>query len=209
MNCTWTSFYQEFADKLAAFKDDRPSLIEKVGGMYEAIGMKLPKLDADGVPVDIDPYTVFGLFNKGISDSNRHKVVAALAERFGVEAPLPGDYDGAPILNNLNATFYAFVDDPRRGEGDIDNLWRVFEAQIALSAHDSSESRRAFELAYDAAWVEAHDGLVLGAPLRFRQSRFSQSVVFGRCRACGRGIGKTFPEQTGRDSEWKRISRAL
>lgn len=201
MNCTWTSFYQEFADKLAAFKDDRPSLIEKVGGMYEAIGMKLPKLDADGVPVDIDPYTVFGLFNKGISDSNRRKIVAALAERFGVEAPLPDDYDGAPILNNLNATFYAFVDDPRRGEGDIDNLWRVFEAQIALSAHDSSESRRAFELAYDAAvgqfglgW-KLTMGLFWARPFDFVSLDSRNRWFLGDAAHAGVALAKRFPSK--------------
>ena len=31
-------------------------------------------------------------------------------------------FDGIPVLNNLNATFYRFVGDPDRGEHDIDNI---------------------------------------------------------------------------------------
>ena len=42
---TWTGFCAEFADKLLAFKGDRQALIKKLLSVYEAIGMKFPKLD--------------------------------------------------------------------------------------------------------------------------------------------------------------------
>lgn len=146
---TWISFYEKLAEALLPYKDDRQKLVEKLKSLYEGIGMKFPKLDSTPMPVDIDPYTVYGLFNKGISEANRKKIIAAMAETFGIEADAPRDFDGIPVLNNLNATFYAFVGDSRRGEHDIDNLWKVFEAELALAADDNVENRKVFAEAFD------------------------------------------------------------
>lgn len=146
---TWPSFYQEFADKLLAYKNDRQTLISMVNDVYSRIGMPLPKLEADELQ-DIDPFTVFGLFNKGIKDANRRKIIVGIAEVFDVRADQPTTFEGVPVLNNLNATFYAFANDNRRGEHDIDNLWRVFDAELALAADDNVENRKAFVKAFDA-----------------------------------------------------------
>lgn len=58
------------------------------------------------------------------------------------------------MLNNLNATFYAFANDDRRGENDIDNLWHVFEAELALAADDNEETRKVFVEAFDTAVIQ-------------------------------------------------------
>lgn len=148
-DCTWTSFYQELADRLLPYKANRGKLIAKLQDAYSSMGMKFPKLDSMATPADIDPYTVFGLFNKGITNSNRNRIVAQLAKTFDIEAECPSDYDGVPVLNNLNATFYALTGDVRRHEYDIDNLWRVFETEIALAANPSVTMRDEFVRAYD------------------------------------------------------------
>ena len=150
---SWTGFYQEFADKLLAYKNDRQKLISVLNNVYFRIGMSLPKLEADELQ-DIDPFTVFGLFNKGITDANRKKIIAGIAKVFGVGAGQPTDFEGIPVLNNFNATFYAFSDDDRRGENDVDNLWRVFEAEVALAADDSEANRKAFVDAFDATVIQ-------------------------------------------------------
>lgn len=146
---TWTDFYQKLADKLLAYKDDRQTLVSMLNNVYTRIGMRPPKLEADELR-DIDPFTVFGLFNKGITDTNRQKIIAGIAEAFDIGADQPTDFEGIPVLNNLNATFYAFANDERRGEHDIDNLWHVFEAELVLAADDSEENRKAFVEAFDA-----------------------------------------------------------
>lgn len=151
---SWTGFYAELADKLIPYKDDRVGLIEKLATLYNDIGMKLPKLDSKSFPLDIDPYTVYGLFNKGITDTNRKKIIAAMATAFGVEAEQPTDFDGIPVLNNLNATFYAFVGDSHRGENDINNLWHIFETQLALAADDNEETRASFKDAFKNTVVQ-------------------------------------------------------
>ena len=58
----WIPFYEEFADKLLAYKDNRQELIEKIKQVYEVTGIKLPTIDRDkegnNILVDIDPFTV-------------------------------------------------------------------------------------------------------------------------------------------------------
>lgn len=147
----WVEFYMELADRLLPYKDDRGALIEKLQALYADLGMKFPKLDSGDAPADIDPYTVFGLFNKGVSLANRIKIAAAIGRALGVNAQPPTAFPGTPLLSNLNATFYAFVGDHRRGEHDIDNLWRAFEAQLALARTDNEQTRAEFVTAYNDA----------------------------------------------------------
>ena len=148
---TWIPFYQEFADKLLGYKDNRHDLIELVQEAYSSIGMRMPKLDADGVPTDIDPFTVFGLFNKGLTWSNRINLASSLGSLLGVSAPVPSDFDGIPVLMKFAATYYAFSDDSRRKDGDIDRLWDTFVSALAFADNPGDETREAFIAAYDAS----------------------------------------------------------
>ena len=145
----WVGFYMEFATKLLEYKTDRGSLIEKLQKVYSDIGMKLPKLEKDNIPKDIDPFTIFGLFNKGITDANRVSILGGIKAEFSIAAEVPDDFSGIPVLNNMMATFYAFEGDDRRKDDDIDNLWTAFETAIKLAERDSEESRAAFISAYD------------------------------------------------------------
>lgn len=148
-NPTWVPFYEELADKLLAFKDDRPALIQKIVHLYQAQGMKLPTLDSTPIPADIDPFTVFGLFNKGLSHKNRLKLINGIADEFGIKAERPHEFDGIPILNNLNATFYGFVGDKRRGDHDIDHLWELLDAAIAFADGGDAQARSRFVHCFD------------------------------------------------------------
>ena len=130
----WVDFYQEFADKLLQYKDNRQELIAKVKQIFDRIGLKLPTLDKDNQIYDLDPFTVFGLFNKSrMKDSNRIKIVRAFAELLDVKAEVPTRFDSIPVLFPMNATFYSFIGD--RGDNDIDILWELFDAALAYS-HD-------------------------------------------------------------------------
>lgn len=66
----WTDFYAEFASALLVFAYNRATLIEKIKQIYSNTGLNLPKLEKDNEIVDIDPFTVFGLFNRNLSDKN-------------------------------------------------------------------------------------------------------------------------------------------
>ena len=109
--------------------------------------MQVPKLESGGDIIDIDPFTIFGLFNKGITNSNRIAIIRSIANVFGIEAKVPNNFDGIPVLNNLKATFYAFKED--RKADDIDNIWNVFEAALRLADNDTEQNRKEFSKWYD------------------------------------------------------------
>jgi len=148
----WIDFYMELADKLLPFKTSRPELIQKIKHVYVNVGIKLPKLESDNNPKDIDPFTVYGLFNKGISDVNRITIIKGIASEFGITAAIPDAFDGIPALNNLKATFYWFQED--RGEHDIDNLWNLFDAALSYAEDSIDENKHAFSKAYDAVLTQ-------------------------------------------------------
>ena len=148
-------FYTEFATKLLAFKNDRKALIQKIYAVYDAAGMSVPKLESGDEIIDIDPFTIFGMFNKGITDTNRIAILNGIASEYGISAAVPGNFDGIPVLNNLKATFYGFKDD--RKADDIDNLWILFEVALALADNDTEENRRKFSEIYD----KVHDQLCI------------------------------------------------
>ncbi len=143
----WIDFYMEFATKLLDYKNDRKELIRKIQNVFKAIGLKLPKLDKTNVPIDIDPFTIFGLFNKGITEANRISILGGIKSEFNVSAEVPDNFDGIPLLNNLKATFYYFEGD--RDYNDIENIWSVFASALKFSEIDTVETRQEFSKAYD------------------------------------------------------------
>ncbi len=134
----WEKFYSEFATVLLQYENQRQTLIEKVKEIYIRANIKLPTLERDNNIVDIEPFTIFGLFNKGITDKNRIAILTQIKDLFDIEAEVPENFDGIPVLNNMSATFYYFIDD--RQDGDIDNLWNLFKTAIAYSENRIKES---------------------------------------------------------------------
>lgn len=147
MQFEWINFYSEFATKLLEFKDNRAELIADIQSAYSAINMKLPKLESEDSIIDIDPFTVFGLFNKGITNANRIAILESFATVFNIKSKVPDNFDGIPVLNNLKATYYGFKDD--RQAADIDNLWGLYESAINLAEKDDAANREIFTKWYD------------------------------------------------------------
>ncbi|GAA3720742.1 hypothetical protein GCM10022378_08470 [Salinicoccus jeotgali] len=143
----WIDFYHSFADKLRNYVNDRKTLIEKIKRTYDEIGMKLPRLEREYDLTDIDPFTIFGLFNKGITDKNRIKIINGFKETFSIEQPTPKSFAGVPVVVNMAATFYYFKGD--REDGDIDNLWQVFIAALDYDQDPTETHKEAFIQAFD------------------------------------------------------------
>ena len=135
----WVEFYKELADKLLVYKNNRTLLIEKVKNIYVMTGINMPTLEKDNKLFDIDPFSVFGLFNKSsMKESNRIKLVSAVKELFEINEEVPTSFNSIPVLNNQNATYYLFGED--RGEHDIDNLWGLFENALLYAENPSDEN---------------------------------------------------------------------
>jgi 5-methylcytosine-specific restriction protein B len=150
----WTEFYEAVADKLLDYRSDRRPLIE---GIHQ-IATKVPGLSylqdkfADGTtgPLqDICPFTAMGTFNRSMTDANRKTIATEIAELLGVSVPVPDTFDGIPVLNNQRSWFFSY--DEKRGDGDIEALWRVFAAAAESVGSDLPEHRIELAHAYDAA----------------------------------------------------------
>ena len=85
----WVDFYQEFAEKLLTYKNNRKELISIVEKVYKKAEINLPKLELDNNIIDIDPFTVFGLFNKAITEDNRLKIISNFANALNIKSKLP------------------------------------------------------------------------------------------------------------------------
>ena len=146
----WVDFYRELASKLLNYKDNRSELVKKVNLLYEHTGITMPTLERDKKLIDIDPFTVFGLFNKAsMTVDNRLTLITEVANLFQVTAPIPVSFASIPVLNNQNATYYLFIDE--REDNDIDTLWNLFEASLLYAESPSKRNEEKFSHCFDLA----------------------------------------------------------
>ena len=135
MSFTWKKFYVEFAKKLLEYKSRRQELVETI---YSALGDTLNdsgtsvvnyfKKDKDTKLTDTDPFSVFGIFNRTSNDSVRKNCIEILKKTFEIQADIPSDFDGVPLLNAKRSIF---VDqDGSNIEESTSLLWNLFEKVI-------------------------------------------------------------------------------
>ncbi|MBT3202419.1 MAG: AAA family ATPase, partial [Phycisphaerales bacterium] len=150
----WTRFYEAIADKLLAFQHDRTPLVDAIDaiiGRIDAIS-NLQDQFTDGTagPLkDICPFTVFGIFNRGITEDNRKAIAKELATFLGVQEAVPKTFEGIPVLNNQNSWYFGYEKD--RQQDDIDTLWNIFAASLRLAESDDPDARTAFINNFDEA----------------------------------------------------------
>ena len=126
MSFTWVPYYKEFAEKLLQYQENRASLCRLIYDHEDELLINYLHDEGgkDDRFTDIDPFTTFGLFNRGISKKNRASSAALFKRLLNISADVPSDFDGVPILNNQKSHFFGFRQD--RKPGDIENLWRLF-----------------------------------------------------------------------------------
>ncbi len=125
---TWVPFYEEFAQKLLIYKDveKRPELVAKIKEL-DAEWIKFIKAPAkDNDFDDIDPFTIFGIFNRSSKVEKRKTIIESLKAKFDIEANVPEDFNGIPILNPQKSCFY-YEDEKSE---TIPLLWNLFGAFI-------------------------------------------------------------------------------
>jgi 5-methylcytosine-specific restriction protein B len=143
----WTAFYARFANKLLQFKDKRSELLVIVKRAFDELGMKYPFIDKGEPLDDVCPFTVFGCFNKGITTENRIVIMTAIGKKFGMQIEAPTEFDGVPVLNNMNSWF--FKNKNVRQPEDISNLWSMFETGINYADNPSEVTKEKLIESYD------------------------------------------------------------
>lgn len=153
----WTKFYEAVATGLLEYRNNRSPLVAAIRSMAQEVDV-LGYLENDaykdgrrGFVRDICPFTVMGMFNRGIKESSRKKLAGLLAAFLKVAEPVPVSFEGIPILNNLKSWFFPFEID--RDEDQIDALWSMFAGCLEFSAagSDDEATRARFAQAFDGA----------------------------------------------------------
>ena len=126
MSFTWIPYYKEFAQRLTQFQKDRKRLLNLIYNYRDELLAKyLHDQGGEGdLLEDIDPFTVFGLFNRGIKHENRINSAKLFKNILDIKADIPKDFEGIPVLNNQKSHFFGFRS--HRGKNDIQNLWNLF-----------------------------------------------------------------------------------
>lgn len=125
MRFTWIPYFKEFAEKLVKFRHDRQPLLKSIYNKRDEL-YACYLHDEGGLNdlfTDIDPFSVFGLFNRGIRHENRINSTKAFKELLDISSDIPTDFEGVPIMNNQKSYFFGYKS--RRGRKDIDNLWSL------------------------------------------------------------------------------------
>ncbi len=146
---TWVEFYTKFADVLLGYKDNRELLLKKLHTVFDNVKLQFPTLEKNGKATDIDPFTVYGMFNRKLKEENRIRIIEGIAKEFNITTKTPKDVNGIPVLTIKTSFFVA-----NRGTNDIDNLWHLFEVTLKLSDNDSMKSKEKFKIWFDKVMLQ-------------------------------------------------------
>ena len=138
---TWTDLYQELADRVLSFKHDRTTFVKLVEKSYKEANLEYKLYWDNHYFADLDPFTFFGTFNKGIADKNRIELLRQYKNNFGLSKDVPSEFTGIPVLNNMKAWFMA----DQQGE-QMETYWNLFEVAIKYADGDKSLDRKLEEL---------------------------------------------------------------
>lgn len=129
---SWINFYGEFAKKLLKFKSNREELVKIVFGMDSKYisYFRDYKNDEGKAYSDVDPFSVFGIFNRSMTDENRIQICSYFKDKFGMVCDVPSDFDSVPVLNPQMSVF---VFREYIGKGVKDVFWNLYELILSES----------------------------------------------------------------------------
>lgn len=133
----WTVFFQALADRLREFGSRRAELVEKL----ESLARRNSHLNYLFDPTtdggrrfidDVDPFTIFGAFNRNLGLENRRAMAADIAGLVGLDMPIPESFDGVPMISQMRSKFFFRSEDGGQPE-HIDALWQIFTTALDWS----------------------------------------------------------------------------
>ena len=131
---SWVPLFEELAKKLLIYKEDRTQLVDWIYKELSSVtrddGKSLVNYlhQKDGSKiVDIDPFSVFGIFNRNIKWENRTALLEKFKIHFSLESEIPMDFNGIPTLDPRRAFFFSW--EPNN-DVVIRNLWTLYEKVV-------------------------------------------------------------------------------
>ncbi len=126
---TWIPFYMELAKALLSCKDNRGPLVEWIySDLSKVSGRSLVnylKMEDKSRIKDIDPFSLFAIFNRNLKLENRIGFLQKFKDKFSLKSEIPTDFDGIPTVNSQKAFFFNWGKE--RNLYSIQILWDLFE----------------------------------------------------------------------------------
>lgn len=128
---TWIPFYKELAEALLKYKSNRKPLVDFIYNELSKVGER-SMVDflhmADGSNIkDIDPFSMFSIFNRSLKFENRIGFLEKFKEKFDLKSDIPTDFDGIPTVNSQRAFFFNWSD---KNADSIRQYWDLFEGVV-------------------------------------------------------------------------------
>ncbi len=159
---TWIPIHREAAKKLLEFEKRQDELLALLKRMQDE-GLKVIKIQDENpkgrtVPLrEIDPFTFFATFNKGITEQNRVANWTFLKKAWKLKSPVPEDFLGIPIANNMKSWWFPYQ--YNRDARHIPTLWKL--AAQALDKAPEDIDQTIFDRCLDF-WGTAVTNLTMG-----------------------------------------------
>lgn len=140
---TWIPIHREAIQKILEHQENQTELLTTLREM-QAKGLKVVSLDdktEGGQTIqlaEIDPFTFFASFNRGITDRNRRKNWSFIKARWGLTAPVPEDFTGLPLFDNRSSRLFAFSWE--REKDHISFLWQMATAASGAGIENVDEN---------------------------------------------------------------------
>ena len=130
MKLEWIPLYTELAKALLSCKNDRKPLVDWIYSDISKVGdsslVEYLHMRDGSIITDIDPFSVFAIFNRPLRPANRVAMLQMFKERFSLKSEVPTIFDGIPTVNSQRAFFFSWDDNGER----INDLWEIFENVI-------------------------------------------------------------------------------
>ncbi|MBO5483147.1 MAG: AAA family ATPase [Spirochaetaceae bacterium] len=134
---TWIPYYTELAQKVLEFKDRRGELMDIIYSLPNQYTKFLQWMPENGEGVEnpeIDPFSIFCIFNRGWTDANRMEILSHLKAKLDIKAEIPQDFASIPLLDNRKS-FFRSENSPDYTTEMFDLFWNLFEA-VVLNTSD-------------------------------------------------------------------------
>ena len=171
LSFTWIPFYTEMAEKLLKYKDNRKELVKIVYGMDRQFVNYIKDENGDDYP-DIDPFSVFAIFNRTSTEERRKEICRYFKSVFQLESDVPKDFDSIPLMNPQLSVFV--------WKGDISTgiqpIWDLYET-VFENNFDNEKFSNHFNIVRNQKgikwtltmalyWIRPYEFMPLDAPSR-------------------------------------------
>lgn len=155
-DCEWIPLFEDMANAVDRYKNDRAQLIDALGDALAACAMQFPVAESGEDFDDICPFTFFASFARSLPDSRRKRLLECLRKELrlddgsgarGRTAPVPCSFPGLHSIDERSLRF--FGRDPHRFPAEIDALWNLFSSALRYADGRTAETQTAFVSAYD------------------------------------------------------------